>query len=187
MLKNSRYNFFLQGAQGVGKTTLIEALKVCEISGFQVNVVKAITRGHYLSDSLSRESETTDLDFFTYFNFHLSALKKCPYGINVFDRSLIDTIVFSVLKYGKNNPIELLGKEIISTQLQEIHGIIYIPIEFSMDNDGFRNLEVEKQAKFDVELVTIINELGIAHETIVGTVDNRLYSSKKFIVKRILS
>jgi len=181
------FNFFLQGAQGTGKTSLLNDISRIEILNYKINPISEVARQKINNEYLSKEQETTIFDYFVYYGMYLSAFNNnlANNDINIFDRSIFDTIIFSRMKFGKNNHIEILGKEIFKLLIKNLNGVLYIPIEFDIVDDGFRNLDKSAQTTFDSELKLVLHEMGIDYCILRGSIEERSEIATRYIITKI--
>jgi len=181
------FNFLLMGAQGTGKSTLLDRLSSNKINGIGVNSIKSISREYIASNGLSTGYETSYTDLFAYYALFLSSFNKSQSSqkINVFDRSILDPLIFARMKFAQKDYVCILGEEIFCALTKSIHGIIYVPIEFAIFDDGFRSLESTKQQRFDKELRGLILDWKLNHVTVLGTVEQRLEIIERFIEAQI--
>ena len=93
--------------------------------------------------------------------------------IILFDRSIIDVIVYSRLLLGKDNYVEKLGIELFNLIKKNIDVIFYLPIQFPIIDDGIRNPDAYAQMRFDELLKEIMQELNINCTVVRGSMWER--------------
>lgn len=177
------YLFLIQGATGTGKTTLITELEKRCIKGLPVQSLVNDRRRQITGKGLSRDTDTSLCDYFTYYASYLTLFQRAleKPGIAVLDRSILDTMVFARLQFGSGNPIEILGKRIFTLMQERITGILYLPIEFEPVDDGCRNVNRELRQSFDQALIALLEELDASFVTLRGTVEERAESAIAYI------
>lgn len=63
--------------------------------------------------------------------------------------------------------------------------IFYIPVEFDIIEDGFRETEKEYQKQIDQKIKYYLDIIGVKYYTLSGSVEQRLYEINKIIQKEI--
>lgn len=188
---NVKINFV--GAQGTGKTTLLEAARKDEcFKDFQfcTEIVRDLVKKKNLSINESGNEKSQEI----FFDAYNEVLKKDNY---ISDRCLID--VHAYTKYLFNHPkiddekeLQLLCKEIFREEYilkslnQKSFGIIiYFPIEFELVDDGVRSLNPDFQRFIDNEIKDILDEYQLSFYTIRGSVEQRLKQLKEIIFSHV--
>lgn len=164
--------FLIEGAQSVGKTTLINELPNL-FNDYSVTPVAEVAR-NLIKHGITHDTETKHTDYYAYFSEHLKNFNTYNSDIVLFDRSVLDVIAFARINLGKGSWVEKLGFEIATLIKPEISGILYIPIEFPVVSDGIRNTDEQTRRQFDSVLLDVINELGISHTIVSGSPNVRL-------------
>ena len=170
----------VEGASGTGKTTLVNELSNFPFSGSTIYSVKEIARS-LISAGVTYGAQTSACDYYLYFSHYLSSFRQTYNGVVLYDRSIIDAVVYSQIGFGIENRISKLGIEIFKTIKNDIDGIIYLPIEFDLKN-ATSNLEKSTARKeFDKKIFDFISNCGIVFNIISGSIIERTVSSIKFI------
>lgn len=172
--------FLIEGAQSVGKTTLINALPSLFHNEYEVLAVAEVARS-LIKYGISHDTETKPTDYYAYFSEHLKNFNTSNGDIVLFDRSVLDVITFARINMGRGSWVEKLGFEIAALIKPQIHGILYIPIEFPVVCDGVRNTDEQSRRHFDSVLLEIIQELELNHIVISGTLDSRMAAAESTI------
>lgn len=163
---------FVQGAQGVGKSTLINSMEHETISAHSVRVVTEVAR-ELIKEGVGFDSKVSPIDHCAYYYKNLHNFRIATGDIILFDRSIIDVITFSRILSGRNNWVEKLGKEIFQLIQKDISLIVYLPIEFTIRHDDIRKTTFEEQSSYDRVLLEIMHELDIKYYTLNGDLTKR--------------
>lgn len=165
------------GSHGVGKTTLIQRLKV-------------IYPNHNFIDEVARDLQlkigksTRDMNDEEKSKFQLQAMQIQIDQEKQFDNYISDHCAISYLPYSADLPIYGQLKKMIRdnylSNLKQLK-IIYIPIEFGLENDGLRFTNDEYQQYIDETLIDLIHKYNLKYTTIKGTVEERLEQIKQII------
>lgn len=174
-------NIAFTGAQGTGKSTLVETLLESGILPDHKRYVNPQRLLHnYLGDKFPHSSKANDLSQIgIYSNFVIQLLG----GNLICDRSLIDALAYSALAEGVKNHEEL--EEIFSKGLELYDIIFYTPIEFKVEEDGFRDTREDYIKSVDLTIQKYINKYQdkIRVVRVSGTVEERM----KIILESIKS
>jgi nicotinamide riboside kinase len=179
-----RIRYLVQGAQSVGKTTLVESLKDTECMGFRIHFVRETAR-NLISKGISQGFSTTEKDYLTYLQAYASAFRLAEEDVLLFDRSILDPIVFSRITFGRGSAIELLALELWHYIREEVTGIFYIPIEIPLLADGIRIADTKEQRVFDLELQNTLQETGVSVHEIRGSISARKNAVLEIVAERI--
>lgn len=182
------YLYLVQGATGTGKTTLVKELEKYRIAGMPVQSFVNDRRRQITGKGLSRDTDTSLLDYFTYYASYLALFQRGleQPGITVLDRSILDTIVYSRLQFSGEHPVGTLGRQMFSLLREKVNGIFYLPIEFEPVGDGCRNVDPALQRSFDRALLALLAELEFPFLTLRGTVDERARQAVASLERQIL-
>jgi len=188
---NVKINFV--GAQGTGKTTLLEAARKDEaFKDFQfcTEIVRKFVKKKNLSINESGNAKSQK----AFFDAYNRILNKDGY---ISDRCIIDVhaytnYLFDYKSTNDENEIQSLYKEIIreksilkSLNKDSFGIIIYFPIEFELVDDGIRSLNSYFQEYIDQFIVDTLNKYQLPFYTIRGSVEQRLKQLKEIIFSHV--
>lgn len=184
---NVKINFV--GAQGTGKTTLLEAARRDEyFKDFQfcTEIVRDLVKKKNLSINESGNAKSQKV----FFDAYNEILNKDSY---ISDRCIIDVHAYTnyLFDYNSTNDekeIQSFYKEILreksilkSLNKNSFGIIIYFPIEFELVDDGIRSLNSYFQEYINQFIVDTLNEYRLPFYTIRGSVEQRLKQLKEII------
>lgn len=161
------------GAAGTGKTTLVEELfKLDQFKSYKryTNVQRTLHK--YLGDKFPHSSKTNDISQSAITgSFIVELLKEDKL---ICDRSLLDAFMYAETAKGVT-----LAKEIEYTfgKAMELYDyIFYLPIEFTVESDGFRDTNMEYVRKTDEALQKYIEKYKDKTKIIplTGSIEQRL-------------
>jgi nicotinamide riboside kinase len=165
------------GSHGVGKTTLIQRLKTVYPD---LNFIDEVARNLQLKIGKS----TRDMNDQEKSKFQLEAMQTQIDQEQKFDDYISDHCAISYLPYSTELPVFNQLKGIIRDQylpiLKQLK-IIYIPIEFGLENDGLRFATNEYQEYIDETLVDLLHKYNLEYTTITGSVEERLEQISRII------
>lgn len=166
----------LTGAQGTGKTTLMNALAADGTRTLSIARETANELGWPPADD---QVETYQKDLFAKALKALSSKKDY-----ISDRGLT-----CIAAYTFDAALsEKIAKETADNQyikMQEFHQnnpdvlIVYTPIEFAIEDDGLRSVDVEYQDRIDFLIKNILDTSGVKYITVTGTVEERVAQVEK--------
>lgn len=188
---NVKVNFV--GAQGTGKTTLLEAARKDEaFKNFQfcTEIVRDLVKKKNLSINESGNAKSQKV-FFDAYNKILNK-DGC-----ISDRCIIDVHAYTNYLYdykssNSEKEFQSLYKEILrensilkSLNKDSFGIIIYFPIEFELVDDGIRSLNVYFQEYIDQYIVNTLNKYQLPFYTIRGSVEQRLKQLKEITFSHV--
>lgn len=163
------------GSFSTGKTTLAEAAAPKLGLPLLPEVAREIVSlGFKLDKDATVETET--LIFLRQYH------NEMTHPGFVGDRSLIDVMAYAswVLEHQERRKEFALWDtclEIAEHNLRSQYThVFYLPIEFGIVPDGLRPMDPEFQADIDRRMRGLLESHGVAHETLTGTVEERLGS-----------
>lgn len=162
----------VEGAQGVGKTTLVNGVAGEVISNNLVTCVEDIARP-LINLGVGYGYNTRLEDYYAYYWKHLENWQMDHGPIVLFDRSIIDVILYSRLLLGKGHDVEKLGIELFKLMKGKISAVVYLPVEFQLTPDGVREMLPTQQTEYDRALLELLQELNITYRRITGTIEVR--------------
>jgi len=161
------------GSHSCGKTTVTNALKQKEELKDYVfidEIVRTLAKqGVKINKGADHASQTRILEehyknIFKYSNF-------------VTDRSAIDAFTYATWDYLHGNftyEEHKTHERIFLDCINSYSYVFYIPIEFDIVPDGFRNTEKDYQKEIDELFVKIIQKYNIKTTRLTGTCENRV-------------
>lgn len=170
----------LTGAQGTGKTTLMNALAADGTRTFSIAREVATELGWPPAEDQVEEYQK---------NLFAKAVKSLSSKKNyISDRGLTCIAAYTfdgVLQ-------EKVTKKTADNQylkLQKFHQdnpdvlVVYTPIEFAIEDDGLRSTSVEDQQKIDFLIKNILDTAGINYITVTGSVEERVAQVEEALSK----
>ncbi len=163
------------GAQGVGKTTLAQALSaVLKIAMLPEAATLALEAGYKLDKEASKE-----LQFWILLKqFELQ--RASEHWIS--DRCYIDTIAYAQHLFFEDKSMIDVIRSLTIPKLSEYDWIIYLPAgEFPIADDGIRSTDNDWQIKIDRIIKELLQETGVRYITVTGTPDERIQKILKHL------
>lgn len=188
---NVKINFV--GAQGTGKTTLLETARKDEVfKDFQfcTEIIRDLVKKKNLSINESGNVKSQKV----FFDAYNKILNKDGY---ISDRCIIDVHAYTNYLYdykssNSEKEFQSLYKEILrensilkSLNKDSFGIIIYFPIEFELVDDGIRSLNVYFQEYIDQYIVNTLNKYQLPFYTIRGSVEQRLKQLKEITFSHV--
>jgi nicotinamide riboside kinase len=181
------------GAQGTGKTTLLnqlteESIKFDSDIDFKIitNVVRNLVGREGVQINKRGNSASQNL----IFNEYLKIFNGIDPHIDwVSDRSLIDVVAYTKYLYEHKKA----SRKCYESQLQLLELwyeenlrakdtiFVYFPIEFEVVNDGVRSLDEDYRKEIDKNIKDILTEINANYYIMEGTQDERLEMMKNII------
>lgn len=161
------------GAQGVGKTTLAQAL-VDHTSTYSFSFTLlpeaarlAIEAGFHLDERATIETEL-------WIILKQLELERAE-GYWVADRCAIDLLAYITYLFPNQSSLIDLANKVLEPNFSKYDLIIYLPPkQFPIENDGVRNGDEEFQLAIDREIMKVLNYYRLPFVEIVGTPEERL-------------
>lgn len=169
-MKN-KTRIILTGAQCTGKTTLMKELAKDgtrtlsiaretaerfgwtpdyeDIEGYQNALFADMLKGLSSKKSYISDRGLTDVAAHTFAGALAGRIKS----------SVADKQYLKMHKFHRDNPDIL---------------VVYVPIEFEIEDDGVRNIDKADQAKMDFLIKNLLDTAGISYITVTGTVEERI-------------
>lgn len=173
------------GAQGVGKTVLIDAL--LEEPEFK-NYIHAPSPTRFLMQTfgMSFDNANTEIQLAT---LCMQVFNMLSYPNAFLDRTVIDN--FAYLRYHAakgNTDLSINALNFIEYVTQDFaHRLDYIfliPVEFGIEEDGVRNTDPEQQKEIEKIIIGLLSEFSIEKKKLfylTGTVEQRVLAVKRVI------
>lgn len=170
MAKKLKKRIVLTGAQGTGKTTLMNELTKDGTRAISHIRKTAVENGLDISNA----TEDGQKLYFKTLKKELSSKKNyvSDRGLScvaayTFDKAIVSEITkktadkqyMDLVKFHTDNPDVLL---------------VYVPVEFAVADDGERSTDKEFQAKIDFLIKNILETSGVKYITVTGSVEERL-------------
>jgi len=159
------------GAQGTGKTTIINSLPPC------IKTIRGITRSVVTSGKFQFNDGATDESQRAIFEAKKTALENTPEFVS--ERSLIDVLAYTWYQSqnGKCSITEFIHQysetmHYIQSHKDDVY--VYFPIEFEIVDDGVRSVDKKYQQDIDKCIKMLLETFHIKYITMHGSVKNRL-------------
>lgn len=177
-MKQNKKRLILTGAQGVGKSTILNHYK-----DLGYNCITEVVR-NLAKDGIKINEMGDDESQKTIFKEYQKLLKSKKGYIS--DRGLTDVTSYSVfLALTDKVKKTLADKQFITTQ--KFHHdnpdiiVCYIPIEFPVVDDGVRSTDENFRSSIDFMIKNLLDCANIPYHTITGTVEERVAMIDKLL------
>ncbi len=166
----------ITGSQGTGKSTL--AKRLAEELDLNIVTEQARKSAKVLGlKKLPNPKESPALSrAFQKLCLQYQLEEEGKYNSFVSDRTTIDNALY----YLVNNSVYSSPKENMDyyrrclENAQTYNLVVYVPIEFPLEGDGFRNEDAEVQAEHDFLVRCLLKEIRPDFITVTGTVEERV-------------
>lgn len=168
-MAKQKKRIILTGAQGTGKTTLMNAL-----AKDGTRTISHIRKYAAQQDiDITSASELGQKEFFKSLKKELSSKKSyisdrgltcvAAYTFekaldNIISKKTADKQYMDIIKFHSENPDILL---------------VYVPIEFEIEDDGTRSVDAAFQQKIDFLIKNILDTTQVKYITVTGSVEER--------------
>jgi len=167
----------ISGSHGVGKTTLAYSISNC-YADYNVKINTHIAR-ELIRQGYPLGREATDESYIQYIIAQLAAEQEAS-NIDLFisDRSLLDPLSYAIVNMKTEGStvsqsiIELL-KCIWLLELQQYDLYIFVPIEFSMIEDGVRPKGEKYRKLVENQMIQLLEEYHVKYIRVFGTIEER--------------
>jgi hypothetical protein len=166
---------YLCGAQGTGKTTILNELR--QFSLFKdFKFLTEVSRNLNLQHNIPINKESTNETQLLIYNKYLELFLLNDDFIS--DRSLIDVLSYTNYFYKTLDKIDRwvieIQNEIFNNLKNKIDGIyFYFPIEFEVKKDKHRSDDSIYQAKIDNNILSYLSYYQIPYIEVKGTIKER--------------
>lgn len=160
------------GAQGTGKTTILQEMKDMDYPVI-TEVVRKLRKSHGISINTNGNNDSQTLIFQTY----LKAFQESEGFVS--DRGLTDVLAYTMDGVRDGS----VGLELMEEQMKTLHDFtqshpevayVYFPIEFPVVDDGVRSLDEEYRARISENIRIILETLHIPYLEVHGSPRERL-------------
>jgi nicotinamide riboside kinase len=163
---------FVQGAQGVGKTTLIKHMLKKASPQIEIGASLEIAR-NLIKLGINNDLNTRIEDYYAYYSVWLREFRKHNEAIVLMDRSILDDIAYARICIHADSWVEKLGFEILELIRKDISYVFYIPIEFDAVEDGVRDTSESYRMRFDKTIKEVMEDARLPYITLRGSVQER--------------
>jgi predicted ATPase len=169
-MAKQKKRIILTGAQGTGKTTLMNAL-----AADGTRTISHIRKtAEELGIDISNPTEVGQKEFFKTLKKELSSKKNY-----ISDRGLTCVAAYTF----SEAIMEKISKKVADKQYMDVlkfHTenpdilLVYVPIEFGIEDDGERSVDASYQHQIDFLIKNILETAKINYITVTGTVEERV-------------
>lgn len=154
------------GSHGTGKTTLSKL--ICEDLNF--NFIPDVARQAHEKKFPINENTPPETQFWILSKqLELERNTATPW---VSEKSLFDNLIYGGISIKDEEVLRVLEKIVFANATYDL--IFYLPIEFSLEDDGLRSLDPEFQKKVDREFRGLLKKKKIKFVEVQGTVKERV-------------
>lgn len=184
-LENLKFKrIILTGAQGTGKTTILNALnEVLVEKGHNIEVLTELVRKLVKEKGIRINEDAVDASQYMIFEGYLNAFKAKDNYLS--DRGLTDVLSYTISGYQD----DMITRKCLSKIIKEFKEFfnnpdnykdclyVYFPIEFDIVDDGVRSTNKFYQKQIDQLIYMALEMANIPEDNILvvtGTVKNRV-------------
>lgn len=185
---------YITGAQGTGKTTLMNAIKE-KFPNLEIcrSVARELVETGQIPQEQTSQGATPKIQY-KIFNTSLKKFKENDNFIS--DRFLTDILAYTRFMYHHEDTqesLEELHREktdsdilIYDQSLKDYDDpkdniIFFLPVEFELENDGLRDTNPEYQKEISNNIKYFLKNLDVRYVELKGTVGERLSKAIKII------
>lgn len=168
----------IAGSHGVGKTTLAYSISNY-YSKWNVTLNTHIART-LIEKGYPLGKEATVESYIQYIIAQLAAEQKSTNSdLFVSDRSLLDPLSYAIINMKtEESPVPLsvieMMKRIWLLELQQYDLYIFVPIEFSMQEDGVRPKDDDYRKLIENQMIQLLEENRVKYIRVSGTREDRV-------------
>ena len=162
------------GAQGVGKTTLLDIMEKCFTLPIKFNYVRNFTRGLAKAGYIINEMGTDDTQL-AIMNLHKHYMDSDE--DIVMDRCALDGLVYTTYLYRKSQISEEVYRqceELFNYCINKCNLIYYLVPEFPITGDEYRSDKQDYQKEIADIFEELIQKYNLKVIKLTGTVGDRL-------------
>jgi nicotinamide riboside kinase len=176
-MKSKIGNIGFTGAHGTGKTTLVkETLKLLPDHKQYFNVQRFLNKNLRSFNVSSKANDITQITITSHYSVELLRNDNL-----VSDRTLIDTFAYADLAKEVTKADEI--RKTFEEVLNRYSVIFYVPIEFPVIDDNFRELDEDFRKKVDEKIQMYLNLYQ--ENTKIVTLTGTVYERMKIVEKTI--
>jgi thymidylate kinase len=172
------FRIAVSGAHGVGKTTFCSDLKAALLRGegqsISVELVTQVARS-LNAQGIAINRGTEEDQYALFFAKHISNLfRTTKSSVMIYDRTIIDSIAYATANGNLAKSWMQFAKVVAQNVIDRIDVYFYIPIEFSLEDDGIRPSDVAYQAQLDDAVLQLLREFRSDFAVVAGSRDERV-------------
>lgn len=172
------------GAQGTGKTTLLNVFKEKNYDVI-TEVVRNLSTNKKVKINKDGDEKSQKVIFKEYSNL----LSKLSFDGYISDRCLVDVVAYTkyLAEHGK------VSMKLFEKQMKDLKKFVeatpdiiycYFPIEFPVEDDGTRDTDEEYRKEIDNNIQEILNTMGIVSIRMTGSVEDRVKKMERIYAWR---
>jgi nicotinamide riboside kinase len=163
------------GSHGTGKTSVAKGM--AEKLGF--NFIRDVARDAFKMGFPINENTPCETQFWIL-SKQLELERTTPESW-VMDKSLYDNIVYGEFVLKDQEALGVIRRIIEKNARYDL--IIYVPIEFSIPDDGIRSVDENFQKTIDAKLIEYFRTHKISYVTVKGSISTRINKALEAIEK----
>lgn len=170
------------GTHSVGKTVLCNHLVEQLSSSLDVKMIPEMAR-ILIAKGIPMNDEVSEFGIINYIYEYLSLSRKTKASLVISDRSVFDLYSYISVSHpsGVRDEFLKLAEEVVHKEVEKVETYVYVPIEFELQVDGVRPLDLAYQKTIDEKISELLKYFGAKVLTVTGTVQQRVKSVREHL------
>jgi len=179
----------VSGAQGVGKTTFCNDLKLHLDKFFKtksIDIKGGVSR-NLINKGIATDKLTRPNDYPLFFKAHFENAIESSEDLVILDRTFLDTFSYALINNNLHPNWLLFCQSIIKYLMTKIDIYFYIPVDPNVDlkDDGIRNIDKVFQLELGRSMEKVLIEYYSNHIKLSGSRSERVEFASSLLIQKL--